>query len=488
MPDNVLNAMRGLTEYLMKENQLAEQKRKEEKINLASERIAEAYKKLPPNASIQDIQSLGFRAIEDASALGTVQEVLPLINQMQQSTIAGYQIRKGEASSNAIRETISNATGEKYDPRLSGQDVVSLETLTKTLNPPQVIKSKEGITSLRKYGLGGKMKSEEVIDAFGVEEQKGLFAYQENIKFEHEKTLANIRGSWSVRTSSAGNPGGTGSIGLTPKWGWESENGQQIYTDNKGDGAYIISPEGKPVFFQGKPKKVDIETQKERALTNSAIGQSFIPSKSAAYNELYLTGVGPSLIQSLTRQSEIPTVSDNKNLPDLSNINILGNALNSGDWEKNVDRVIKGILNDPDNADLDLTGITSSPQWSDNTVNNQIKMKANKDRLWTLVKNVKRLDYAERQAKGEIAPAPGSNQDVNTITKEMNLNTWNKGQGTIQQIFNDPAQEHIKEILQGWLGKQLGQPSSSITYDVYTSLDSTKQAQIIKLIQQASGK
>jgi len=460
MPDNVLNAMRGLTEYLMKENQLLDIKRKEEKVNTAAERISEAYQNLPPSASLDDIQNLGFRAIEDAAALGTIKEVMPLINQMNQSTMAMYQIRKGEASSNAARELMSKWTKQEFDSRLSGQDAVNLTQVATALNPPQQTKTAEGTTEVTTFNLDGSVKSTRVIDAFGIKEQQtaamDMFKQQKAIEHSYTMKEINARGSWNMNTALAGVPG---DVEGKVKWGWAGANGETLYTNPKGAGAYTRTPDGKYMYYQGKMKKVDEATQKEEAQTQTATFNAYQPKRKAAYDVLYEEPGGEKLILSLTGQWEVK--ANDKDIPDPSNYDVLGSHMDRGDWKEFLKSKIEELKDD------------------DETINAQ--------RLFDLVKLNKDLDYNMRKATQGIQPPSGSNNDPKVIPKKLGIDSWNKGQRTIADVFNRPGQEKRKNDYQYWISQQLGgtTPSKFITYDDYTKLDSTVQVQFINLIMEA---
>ena len=464
MPDNVLNAMRGLTEYLMRENQLQDIKEKEQKINTAAERIAEAYQSLPPSASIEDIQNLGFRAIEDAAALGTIQEVMPLINQMQSSTVQMYGLRKGEASSNAIREYIQSGTGQTLPKEISGAEAIQLTQLPNVLNPPTSYTSEKGMTYTRKYNLDGSVKSEELVNAFGAKEQMDIFKEQENVKLQNDITLANVRGAWQVKTASAGvvgnGAGGYDPSGFKLRQGWEGTNGEVLYTDAKGRGNYALQPDGTLVWYNGQIQKIDPETQKEKITSAKDIQSLLKDPKDAAFNALETLPNGVDLITAITGQEDISEGGTGN--PTRPNVGTLYKAMDVQDWDKKVNKAINQYY-EANKDELEKQGTT-------------------KNQLWDKVKTVKRLGYHEAKA---IERALGLENSTSTVEKvkeaKLTIPEWNKGNQTIASLFQAPDDNMGKIAMQNYIGALTKMPGKAVTYNTYASLDSLTQAEVVKV-------
>jgi len=112
----VADALKGLTSYLHAENKRIDEEFKEQKIDLSAELIAKKFQELPPDATPQELQKLQFEAIENAAALGGLQENLPLISGMYNSAMQTRSLveqeRRDEALAESIQETLGVDVGQ----------------------------------------------------------------------------------------------------------------------------------------------------------------------------------------------------------------------------------------------------------------------------------------------------------------------------------------------------------------------------------------
>src|SRR4030067_422208 len=122
----ISQALSGLTQYLMIENERLDAKNKEKRINLAAEQIAEKYQNLPPDATIGDIQKLQYQLIEDAAALGGLEANLPLMSSLYQNTLASRQMEKAERQDTALYNYVSKRYGLDLSPEVGGTAAFNL--------------------------------------------------------------------------------------------------------------------------------------------------------------------------------------------------------------------------------------------------------------------------------------------------------------------------------------------------------------------------
>lgn len=468
MADNILNAMRGLTEYLMTENQRLDQERKEQKINLVSERIAEAYQRLGPNATLEEIQNLQYQAMEDAAAVGTIQQMLPLIQSMTQSSLSMYQVRKGEQTSNAVRRQIEQWTGQKIDPNISGEAAVNLTQLAKTLNPDQQVTTAEGMTMLRRFNPDGSLKSEQVINAFGAEQQLDLFKKQEDIRLANSLKEIDRRGMWEVKARGVSNGTGVSGNVLDPQGaklmkGYMGQDGEVLYTDAKGMGVYALQPDGRLMFYNKLPKKVNEQDLKDRLNTVKAAQDVTEGARIEAYNTVY-TVLGEEAIKELTKQLDIPKGQD-LSTPTKVNVDALYKALDSANWQKDVNAVINNL------PDLDR------PQFPGLAGNN----KTMKDKYWDVIKDFKRTMYNAKQLEKQAFGINQSNtSDIENIPGGLSLEQWNQGNQKIQKYLSGTG--NIRNAIQQWISQINKIPADSITFNDFGNLPKDKQAALIKII------
>lgn len=246
----ISQALGGLTQYLMIENERLDQEQKEQKIDLASQRIAERYQNLPPDATIADIQKLQYQLIEDAASLGGLQENLPLISSLFQSTVSTREMQKVEKRDAALQQYIADKYGVQGD--FGGEIAMGLTQLGRQMERNFDVTLEDGTSKHRVFDANGKMIFETDLNQAGFAtewawKKKAMdYAYQQDInKISFQHKLTNP-------TETA--PSFPGMDMITTVKG---VGGETLYKHHKNGGTYYLDgTTGKLKQYWGDFKKV----------------------------------------------------------------------------------------------------------------------------------------------------------------------------------------------------------------------------------------
>jgi len=334
MPDNVINAMKGLTQYLMVENQRLAVEREDKKINDAASQIAEAYKNLGPDASIEDIRKLQFASVSSASDMGVIQEVMPLINQMQASTLQTFAYNQAEK----IRSTTEKFLEDRYGTQLpDGTDPVAMSNLIYGRGEKDEIVEADGKTYAVKFDDLGKETSRRVVSAIGTDEKLDQYRKQKEIDYEFDSKLLRDKANYTNATGGLTGNGVTGPnfAGFDPLLNYQGANGEILYKSKKGRGVYALQPDGSLLFYNGQPQptkgnaKDVVETMQFQQQLNGAI------SKGATDQTVIMlsTEAGRTAYTNLTGSALPPDMSTVKEKDYENYATILENAVNSKSWD-----------------------------------------------------------------------------------------------------------------------------------------------------------
>jgi hypothetical protein len=251
MPDNVINAMKGLTQYLMIENQRLEVEREDKKINDAATQIAEAYKNLGPNATMEDIRKLQFASISNASNLGVVQEVMPLINQMQSSTLQTFAYNQTEKIRGATEKFLENRYGTELP---DGADPVAISNLMFQRQEKEDVVDSEGKTWAVKFDDTGKEIGKRLVNAIGTKDKLDQYDKQKGIDYKWDSRLLRDKANLTNSMSGNGTTTGPNFAGFDPLLNYQGQNGEILYKSKKGRGVYALQPNGSLIFYNGQPQ------------------------------------------------------------------------------------------------------------------------------------------------------------------------------------------------------------------------------------------
>lgn len=235
----VAQALGGLTQYLMVENQRLDQENKEKKINLAAENIAERYKNLPPDATISDIQKLQYQLIEDAAAIGGLQENLPLITSLYQSTVATKEYEKAERRDSALAKFIQERYGVSGD--FGGQIALALTEFQRAGEREVNTRDASGVATLKIFNDQLEEIGKIETDAVGFdtqwqwEKRRMDYAYGQDIsklKYKHELDMQAL----GVGSGTSANV--PQYAGYDPYEGTRGTGGIPLYKHHKLGGTY----------------------------------------------------------------------------------------------------------------------------------------------------------------------------------------------------------------------------------------------------------
>lgn len=277
----VTQALGGLTQYLMIENQRLDQENKEKKINLAAEQIADRYQNLPPDATIADIQKLQYQLIEDAAAIGGLQENLPLISSLYQSTMAGRELQKNERRDSALQQYIADKYGVTGD--FGGQIAMGLAQFKRQGEHGYDVMGEDGTSRHVIFDEGGNKIFETNINDAGFNTQwywkkKEMdYGYQQDLgkmKFKQQLDLEALSGT-------AGMPSFSGFDLMTTVKG---VGGETLYKHHKNGGTYYLDPTtNKLKPFWGDYRKVstvsDVKQVRDVLDTYQKNAETFAPQR-----------------------------------------------------------------------------------------------------------------------------------------------------------------------------------------------------------------
>lgn len=256
----ISQALGGLTQYLMLENQRLDEEQKEQKINLASEKIAEGYQSLPPDATIADIQKLQFQLIEDAAALGGLQENMPLLSSLYSNTLASREMEKVERRDSALYKYLAaNYDLEGLSPEMGGEITMGVVDFKRRGQRDIPYMNEKGETVLNVYNDDFSLASTMKTSDFGANQQwqwdkkKMDYAYGQDIaKLKYAHTLSNPSQSASG-PQIAGYDLYTNSQGIA---------GETLYKHHKNGGTYFLNKKtGALEPYWGQIQKISGQTQ-----------------------------------------------------------------------------------------------------------------------------------------------------------------------------------------------------------------------------------
>jgi hypothetical protein len=253
----VAEALRGLTSYLHAENQRLDAEFKEAKIDLSAESIAKKFQELPPDATPQELQKLQFEAIENAAALGGLQENLPLIsglyNSAMQTRSLVEQERHDKAFAQGIQETLGIDAGE-----MTGAQVMSLFQAEVGSRKDITFEDEAGRTFLRTINAKGQEVDVHTIsplsrtEKLNIENQQHFIQTKTTSDFALRNALALQRNKFELEANAQYGLTGVRQIrGMDFLRGQTTPEQGQLYTPKKGGGLFVLGPEGKLVSYQG---------------------------------------------------------------------------------------------------------------------------------------------------------------------------------------------------------------------------------------------
>jgi hypothetical protein len=255
----ISQALGGLTQYLMLENQRLDEEQKEQKINLASEKIAEGYQSLPPDATIADIQKLQFQLIEDAAALGGLQENMPLLSSLYSSTLASREVEKVERRDSALYKYLAaNYDLKGLSPDMGGEITMGVVDFKRRGQRDVSYMDAQGKTVLNIWNDDLTLNKSIPTSDFGVNEQfemdkkKMDYAYRQDLaKLKYAHTLSNPN-------LSASGPQVAGYDLYTNNQGIA---GETLYKHHKNGGTYFLNKKtGALEPYWGQIQKVSGKT------------------------------------------------------------------------------------------------------------------------------------------------------------------------------------------------------------------------------------
>lgn len=309
----ISQALGGLTQYLMIENQRLDAEQKEKKINLAAEQIAEGYQNLPPDATISDIQKLQYQLIDDAAALGGLQENMPLLSTLYQGAMTTREMQKMERRDSALFDYVSRKYGlDGLSPEAGGEVAASMVELRRNTEREVPYTDAQGRSVLNVYNDDGSLAHTMKQSDFGpgeawpYEKQKLDYAFNQDLKkLNYAHNLANP-------TLTASGPQITGMDLYTNSQG---VGGETLYKSHKNGGTYFLNKKTNQVEpYWGQIQKISGKTGtgqvQDILATMQTNTNTFQPQRLGLVQTLGKVDGGLDFMKALTKTTDLPQDKD----------------------------------------------------------------------------------------------------------------------------------------------------------------------------------
>lgn len=333
----ISQALGGLTQYLMIENQRLDQENKEKKINLASELIAERYQQLPPDATIADIQKLQYQLIDDAAALGGLQENLPLLSSLYQSTVATKEYEKAEKRDTALANYIAQRYGVTGD--FGGQIAMGLAEFQRAgqLNVPT--QTEEGKGVLKIYDDQLKEIGRIETDAAGFETK---WQWQKKaMDYEYGQKASLMKMEYGLKNAGMNGTGTTAASypGFDIIEGTRGQGGVALYKHHKNGGTYYYDTKSNMLKqYWGPLEKVTSKTEmgkiKDSLQALRDTQDTFMPER-----EGLLTTIGTMGLEVLNDLTDEKLVKDDEGKLNKNTVQQIDNILRTPEGQKKLQEI-----------------------------------------------------------------------------------------------------------------------------------------------------
>lgn len=295
----VTQALQGLTQYLFTENQRLDEVDQKKRVELAATNIASKFKNLPEGATTAEIQALQFEAIEDAAALGGLQENLPLISSAYQSVLYTREAEKRERQDKILSDIVFKQFGGAEG--LSGVDQINLANLERSQERQFNVIDEEGITRSLVFDARGKETFRQEINAVGFDIKQSQFETQALFQHGLSKDLLRFKTELKA-TSEAGAQQIAGYKFIKTKQG---RKGEPLYTKEDGTGLYTVRADGEVIAFPTGPNSVisikGLGAETKDILTNlQSIKDTFSGAKYFALSGVFEGKKGSELLIAIT--------------------------------------------------------------------------------------------------------------------------------------------------------------------------------------------
>lgn len=458
MPDNITNAMKGLTQYLMVENQRLAVEREDKKINDASNQIAEAYKNLGPNATIEDIRKIQFASISSASNLGVIQEVMPLINQMQSSTLQTFAYNQTEKVRGATEKFLEDRYGTDLP---DGADPIAMSNLMYNRQEKETVVDEEGITRSLKFDDTGKEISNRVVNAIGTKNKMDQYRQQKEIDYEFDSRLARLK---TGLTNSMTGLTGTGPnfAGYDPLLNYQGQGGEILYKSKKGRGVYSLQPDGSLLFYNGQPQptKGAVKDAVEMVGYKNQIESHITKGLADQMKLLLSTKEGKAAFKDLTGSTELIDVSKATQQDYETWATVFEKVATNNSWDTIKSKVGKG-----------LSGTPSA------------------ETIWKLLSDTRTLPDQRKRADELLFGTTQAPEKIGGLTTEE----FNDANEMMMEVFSPEStlstteRASIKQWILNKVEPQLTQTSNMLgqsmgTYDDFKRLSKADQLRILRII------
>ena len=485
----VADALKGLTQYLFVENQRLDKQNKEKKVELAAQRVAKRFQSLPPDATQQDIQQAEFGAIEDAAALGSLKENLPLIGGLFRSILQTRSSTIAEAQDLALNKAVEGQFGITA-PGTSGSQLLQLSGSVIQSRQHSKIQDESGQTYLATFDSQGKEipdtrfkvnpdnyeaqfeRGKQKAD-YNLQTQEKLIRFQTNETIRLNQVKAKLKQGPLIY--GIGSDGEIPSNMVTPMKGYQTPDGQPLFTSKVNNLPMVLAKDGYRYYTGKQVKSQQVGGDTHDIMTSlQDVRQTF----STAQKEQILSMAGIEAPNGKTADEVINAITGSTGdlvvTGDNSDINIVNtdvipkidSYLSHAPEEQT--KILNRALKDKDLMEDDGT---IEPE-------NQSFVNMLKTKLTTLGVLYK-TKIAQRKSLMESLPGYGENT--------ISIDDWNTGVESLDYIFNNKnaLPDSLNNAIKSTLSNMLGIPADSldtITMDTFRQLNQEQQIPFIKKI------
>lgn len=442
----ITDALVGLTQYLSAENQKLDQQEKEKRVQLAAEHIAQQFQKLPPDADPKQMQALEFSLVEDAAAMGGLQENLPLISSMYQSAMQTRELEKQHQQDAALGQFATQEFGIDT-PGVTGAQKIQLAQLMKKYEKEYQVVDDKGVTWAKRFDNQGeeifnlKVNSVSFDDKINLMKKEaffkqGLMKDEAKFKLGLQKDLAKYEYGLKSDYSIGSNATGPQLTGYKFLKGQQGPGGEVLYEKDKGGGLFTINKSGQLVAYTGEiiSRKGQGAPVTDVLKSIQESRQTFGPIKFDAAQQLLSTDQGMRLIEGLIGHE--PQINQDKSGNDIissGDLTALENALTTMDQE-DINKKLKEVYSDEEikPTDLPVTALN----------------------LFNLA--VHNQQAVEKQLYNMLPE--------NNYNKITDVKTWNTGVEGVRNILknNSNVSDSLKAPILTYIAKHLNLPDSSV--------------------------
>lgn len=206
MASPIAESLRGLTQYLVGENQRIKQDRLKQQAEISASRVAEKFKSLSPDTDEAGVRALTYDLIRDAADLESLDSSLPLISSLYSDSLRSIEQNRKLKQDNALKDYLTNS-GLNAPAGVSGQDALDLARFEQSSISTVQSFDEKGRSVQRRYDRKGNIipGSELVLDPRTDEEKARAKA---EIDWEYDQKRIKLQAAVNAAEANRDRPTG----------------------------------------------------------------------------------------------------------------------------------------------------------------------------------------------------------------------------------------------------------------------------------------